>query len=247
MVKKELIYFILPCLIATTPFAILGYFTPRSFVAYECLLIIVTTTNIQTICEYFVEYKHYKKVVIIVSCLATIIVFVRFLPSIYGAGRYILPYKWKMTKQLETAQEEEIKDVVVSKFLFTDKIAREKMINADNFFLDLDSNAVVNTYMALYYKFDKIHAISDIDYLIEIETDLTESIDYGIINQDTLELICVVNASDKLTFTIPKEQFGTYVVDCRDKDLRSHVKSIRVRAVGEGMENPDIEDFINQK
>ena len=89
LVKKELVQFILPCMIATIPFAILGYFTPRSFVAYECLLIIVTTANIQYICEYFIKYKHYKKILIAVSCLTTIIVFTRFLPSIYGAGRYL--------------------------------------------------------------------------------------------------------------------------------------------------------------
>ena len=118
--------------------------------------------------------------------------------------------------------------------------------NIDNFFITTESNSVVNTYLSLYYKFDRISAISDIDYLVEIETDITQNVDYGIVNKDTLELIQVVTASDKLIFTIPKAQFGTYVVDCRDKDLRSHVKSVRVRAVGEEMQNPDIEQLINQ-
>ena len=247
LIKKELIYFVLPCIIATIPFAILGYFTPRCFVPYEMLIIIIASTNIQYICEYFKENKYYKKALVIISCIVTIIVFVRFLPSIYGAGRYILPYKIKMTKQLEEAKSNEEKDVVVSKFLFTDKMERDKMINPDNFFLETASNAVVNTYMALYYNFDLIYAISDIDYLIEIDTDLTEPVDYGILNKDTLELISVVNASDKIIFTIPKEQLGTYVVDCRDKELRSHIKSVRIRAVGEEIENPDIEQLINQE
>ena len=71
--------------------------------------------------------------------------------------------------------------------------------------------------------------------------------DYGIINKDTLELISVVTASDKICFAIPKAQYGTYVVDCRDKDLRSHVKSVQIRGVGEEMENPDLEKLINQE
>lgn len=243
LLKKELLYFILPIIIATLPFAYLGYFTPRSFASYECIIIIITTTNLQFIVEHF---KDYKKTWIAISSLVTIVVFIRFLPSVYSAGRYLLPYKLKMTKQLETAQREGLKDVVVSKFLFTDKIYREKMINVDNFFIDTHSNTVANTYMALYYKFDTIHAISDIDYFIEIETDITDIVDYGIIDKDTLELIFVVQGSDKISFAIPKDKLGTYVIDCRDKDLRGHVKNVRIRAVGEELENPDLEVLINQ-
>ena len=53
--------------------------------------------------------------------------------------------------------------------------------------------------------------------------------------------------SDKLTFAIPIEQYGTYKVDCRDKDLRSHIKKVKVRAVNEEKENPNIEDLIFQE
>lgn len=244
LIKKQIIYFILPCIIATTPFAIMGYFTPRSFLPYECLIIIITTTNIQLIVEHF---KEYKKVLIGVSCFITVVVFARMLPTTYSDVRYILPYKIKMTNQLEQAKQNGEKDVVVSKFLFMDKIHREDMINVDNFFIETSSSSVVNTFLSIYYKFDCVRAISDIDYLIEIDTDIAENIDYGIVNKDTLELIQIVSANNKIVFTIPKEKLGTYVIDCRDKDLRSHVKSIRIRAVGEEMENPDIEQLINQE
>ena len=153
----------------------------------------------------------------------------------------------KVTKQLEKAKENGEKDVVVSKFLFTDKICREHLINIDNFFLDTSSGNSPNVYSSLYYGFDCIRAISDIDYLIELNTDITEIVDYGILNKDTLDLIAVVPASDKIVFTIPKEQLGTYVVDCRDKDLRSHVTGVRIRGVGEEIENPDLEILINQE
>jgi len=243
LLKKELIYFVLPCIIATLPFAYLGYFTPRSFVPYECLIIIIMATNIGILTEYFVKYK---KSIIAICIVATVIVFARMLPTTYSDVRYLLPYKLKLTRQLEENKLNGTKDVVVSEFLFTDKFHREDMINPDNFFAQSYTNNMVNVYMSLYYKFDCIRAISDIDYLVEIETDIDHDVTYGILNKDTLELISVVTASDKLVFTIPKEQFGIYVVDCRDKDLRSHVKSVRVRGVGEEMENPDIEDFINQ-
>lgn len=243
LLKKEIIYFILPCIIATVPFSIMGYFPPRSFVPYEALIIIVTVTNLQFMTEHF---QQYKKSIIAVSSIATIIVFARMLPNTYSAIRYIFPYKLKVTEQLEEAQAKGEKDVVVSKFLFTDKIHREDLINIDNFFIDTSTGHGVNVYLSLYYKFDCIRAISDIDYLIEIDTDIDQTIDYGIINKDTLELISIVPASDKICFTIPKEKLGTYVVDCRDKDLRSHVKSVRIRAVGEELENPDLEILINQ-
>lgn len=244
LIKKEIVHFIIPCIIATIPFSIMGYFPPRTFLPYEALIIIIATTNIQVISEHF---KEYKKALIAVSCVITIIVFARMLPSTYSAIRYIFPYKLKVTRQLEEARNNREKDVVVSRFLFMDKIHREDFINIDNFFIDLSTGHGVNVYLSLYYKFDRIRAISDIDYLVEIDTDITENVDYGIINKDTLELLQVVTASDKIVFAIPKEKLGTYVVDCRDKDLRSHVKSVRIRAVGEEIPNPDIEQLINQE
>lgn len=244
LLKKEILYFIIPCMIATIPFAIMGYFAPRCFVPYEALLTSCLCANVQYLEQYFSKYK---KTIIGITILVIIIVFTRMGFSVYSDIRYILPYKIKVTKQLKTASKNEEKDVIVSKFLFMDKICREKMINIDNFFITTDSGSVVNTYASLYYKFDFLRAISDIDYLVEIGTDITENVDYGIINKDTLELISVVTASDKLVFTIPKEQYGTYVVDCRDKDLRSHVTYLRVRCVGDEIDNPNIEDFINQE
>lgn len=244
LIKKEIIYFIIPCVIATMPFALMGYFTPRCFVPYEALIIIIAVTNIQVICEHFAQFK---RLPIGMACIVTIFVFARMLPNTYSAIRYIFPYKLKVTKQLEEAREKGEKDVVVSKFLFMDKIHREELINIDNFFLDISTQHGVNTYLSLYYQFDCVRAISDIDYLIEIDTDITDTIEYGIIDKNTLELIQIIPASDKICFTIPKEKLGTYVVDCRDKDLRSHVKSVRIRAVGEEMKNPDLEQLINQE
>ncbi len=243
LLKKEIIYCILPCIVATIPFSIMGYFTPRCFVPYEALLISIIVANSQII---MAHYATHKKISIMVACVATILVFAHLLPTTYSDVRYILPYKIKLTHQLEQAQENGEKDVVVSKFLFMDKICREDLINVDNFFLETSTTSVVNTFLALYYKFDCIRAISDADYLIEIDTDITQNVDYGIVNKDTLELISIITASDKICFTIPKEMLGTYVVDCRDKDLRTHVKKVRIRAVGEEMQNPDLEMLINQ-
>ena len=243
LIQKEIIYFMIPCIIATTPFAIMGYFTPRCFVPYEILIIIIMTTNVQVISQHI---SSHKKTLIGVSFLVTILVFGKMLPTTYSDIRYILPYKIKMTKQLEEAKQNGEKDVIVSKFLFMDKIRREDLINIDNFFIETNRDSVVNVYLSLYYGFDCVRAISDIDYLIEIDTDITENVDYGILNKNTLELISIVTASDKICFTIPKQQLGTYVVDCRDKDLRSHVKSVRIRAVGEEIEHPDLEQLINQ-
>lgn len=242
--KKEILYCVIPCLIATIPFSIMGYFPPRCFVPYEALMIITTCANIQFLEEKFINYK---KVIVVISAIVSIIVLARMLPNIYPAARYIFPYKIKVTRQLEEAQRNGEKDVVVSKFLFLGSIHIEDWINIHNFFIETDSNNIVNVYTSIYYKFDKVRAISDIDYLVEIDTDITENVDYGIINKDTLELISIVTASDKIVFTIPKAQFGTYVVDCRDKDLRTHVKNVKIRGVNENIENPDIEMLINQE
>ena len=165
LIRKEILYFLIPCVIATIPFSIMGYFPPRTFVPYEALIIAITTANIQTICEHF---KEHKKWIIGISCIVTVIVFARMLPTTYSDVRYILPYKLKVTKQLEKAKNAGEKDLVVSKFLFMDKIRREDLINIDNFFLETSSDAAPNLFTSIYYKFDKIAAISDIDYIVDL-------------------------------------------------------------------------------
>ena len=122
----------------------MGYFPPRCFVPYEALMIAVVAANIQFICEHFSEYK---KSIIGVCIVVTIVVFARMLPNTYSAIRYIFPYKLKVTNQLEEAQAKGEKDIVVSRFLFMDKIYREEFINIDNFFLDLSTDHGVNTYL----------------------------------------------------------------------------------------------------
>lgn len=102
LIKKEIIYFILPCIIATTPFAIMGYFTPRCFVPYEALIIIIATTNIQLIVKHFAQYK---KSLIAIAAITTIVVFARMLPTTYSDIRYLLPYKLKLTNQLTEAKK----------------------------------------------------------------------------------------------------------------------------------------------
>ena len=64
LIKTELLYFILPALIATIPMAIISYFPPRAFLAYELMFMIVFTKNVCYIVDYF---KNYEKLIAICS------------------------------------------------------------------------------------------------------------------------------------------------------------------------------------
>ena len=53
IITLEFLNFILPAFIATVPMAVIGYFPPRAFLAYELMFVIVLAKNVTIISEYF--------------------------------------------------------------------------------------------------------------------------------------------------------------------------------------------------
>lgn len=236
-IKIEVLNFILPSLIATVPMAVIGYFPPRAFLAYEVMFMIIFAHNVFIISE-----KLDKKYIVlaILSIAFSLIVFGRFSPSTLGQINYIIPYKEKVTNQYEEAARKGEKDVLVSKFEFINWIHKEDYINISNFFPEFDYHMPVNALISQYYGFDRVTAISDNDYLIEIEVDTQGINPYYVIDKTTGENIYTMEYDNFIRYTVPKEKFGEYLLDCRQNDLQEKIINCKIRYIGGEMSQEEI-------
>lgn len=236
-IKNQFLYFILPSLIATIPMAIITYFPPRAFLAYEVMFMIVFARNIVIISE---SLKKYNLLIAIISILFSLIVFGKFSPSTLGQINYIIPYKDKVTSEYEQALANGEKDVLVSKFEYANWIHAEDWINIANFFPEFDYHMPVNALISQYYGFDRLTAIGDNDYLIEIEVDTDGINPYELIDKETKTSIQYMEYDEFIRYTIPKDKLGEYVLDCRKNNLKDKILSYKVRFIGGELANTDI-------
>lgn len=243
LIKEEGLFFVLPALIATLPMAVISYFPPRAFLAYEVLFMIVLAKNVYYLAEHF---EKYEKTIAIVSIILTLFVFEKFSPSTLGQINYIIPYKNKVTMQYEEAKAKGQRDVVVSKFEFLQWIHREDGINIDNFFPEFIYKMPVNALIAQYYGFDRVTAIADNEYLIEIQVD-TEGINkYYVIDIETGEKVQEMEYDNFVRYPIPKDKLGKHKLESEDGKLEDIVLDYKVQYVGGELTKDEVkvEDLI---
>ena len=243
LAKEELLFFILPALIATIPMAMIAYFPPRAFLAYETLFMIVLAKNVYYLAE---KFGKYEKTIAVISILLTLFVFGRFSPSTLGQINYIIPYKAKVTSQYEEAKAKGEKDVVVSEFEFLQWIHREDGINIYNFFPEFIYKMPVNVLIAQYYGFDRVTAIGDDEYLIEIQVDTQGINEYEVIDIDTGEVVQELEYDNFARYSIPKEKLKKYKLKAVNNNIEEIVLDYQVQFVGGRLtkEQVSIEDLI---
>ena len=228
-IKTEVLYFIFPAIIATIPMAIISYFPPRAFLAYEMMFMIIFAKNI----TYMAEKLENKNIIIaIISIICSLIIFGKFSPSTLGQINYIIPYKEKVTLQYEEAAKKGEKDVLVSKFEYANWIHADDWINIANFFPEFNHQMPVNALISEYYGFERVTAIGDFDYLIDFEVD-TEGINqYTVIDKTTGESIQYMEYANSIRYCIPKDKLGIYVLDCRENELQNKILKYKVKYIG---------------
>lgn len=243
IVKEELLFFILPALIATLPMAVISYFPERAFLAYETMFMIVLSKNTYYLAE---KFEKYEKIIAILSILLTLFVFGRFSPSTLGQINYIIPYKEKVTAQYEEAKAKGEKDVVVSKFEFLQWIHREDGINIYNFFPEFIYKMPVNILIAQYYGFDRVTAIGDNEYLIEVQVCTDGINEYEVVDIETGEVVQEMEYDNFIRYPIPKEKLGKHKLKAVSEKLGELVLDYQVQFVGGNLtkEQVKIEDLI---
>ena len=240
--KTELFHFILPILIATLPMAVIGYFPPRAFLAYELMFAIVLAKNVTIIADYFDE----KNVIMaLVSIILTLFVFGKYSPSTLAQIRYIFPFKHNVTAEYEEAVKNGEKDVVVTAFKYLPWIHVYDYINIHNFFPEYNYHMPVNAIISMYYDFDRITAIGEDEYLVEIVVDKEGINPYEVIEKETEKNIYTMEYDNEIRFTVPKDKLGNYLLDCRKNDVQNKIISYRVRSIEEDItENVKLEQLI---
>ncbi len=229
LIKLELLFFILPTIIALIPMAVISYFPERAFLAYETIILMIFAKNIQVI---FRKFENYDIAVAILSIVLTLFVFAKYSPSTLAQINYLIPYKNKVTKQYETAVEKGERDVVVSEFDKEQWIHSEDYINIANFFPILDWHWPTNQLICQYYGFDRVTAVGDNEYLIEIEVDTEGINEYDLIDIDTGENVGHMEYDNLIRYTISREQLKKFKLDFRKNGLANKIKNIRIRYVG---------------
>ena len=234
IIKKEVLYFILPALIGTLPMLVISYFPPRAFLPYEAMFMIVLSANVQYIAEYF---KKYEKTIAVVSVILTLIVFRKYSPSTLAEIRYIIPYKEKVTSQYEEAAKKGEKDVLVSNFKYSQWIHIEDWINIHNFFPEFNPGMPVNVFISMYYGFDRVTAIGDDEYVIEIKLNSDETNTYFVTEKETGIQIYMMQYNDVIRYTIPKDKLGSYLLT---EDISNKVIDYSVRYIGGDLSKAEV-------
>ena len=239
---EELLFFILPTIIAVVPLTIIKFFPERAFLAYETMFMIVLAKNVQIIAEYLEDEKRYDVVIAGVSIVCTLFVFAKFSPSTLADINYLIPYKNKLTHELEEAHAKGEKDVVVSGFEYGQWIHADDYINISNFFPVLDYHMPTNQLMCRYYSFDRLTAVKDDEYLIEVTVD-TEGINpYDLINVEDGENVGHMEYDNCIRYTVPKDSFKKFKLVLEDVK----VLDIKVRSVNETVSKDQysVEDIV---
>ena len=244
LLKREVLFFILPMIIATLPMAIISYFPPRAFLPYEILIIMITSCNVGIIAK---KFEKYYPVLAVISVALVLVVFRRYAPSTLAEIRYIIPYKYALTNALEEARDRGDKHALVPEFKYIDWIHREDYINIDNFFVEWRADMPINQMTAMYYGFDKVTAIGEDEYLIQLTVD-TEGINtYFVIDKTTGIQQHMMEYANEIEFTIPKSELGNFVLNCRVNDVENQILDYKVKAIGGvelSKEEVSIDDLI---
>ncbi len=157
MLKSQII-FILPVIIALLPMLLINEFPVRATLPYETLIMVGILAN----SEYIVKNLGFKKTVIIFQIIVTIGIGYKLLKNVSVAQNYMLPYKEKIATEINIAKMQNQKDVVLSAFEHTDKIAE---LGKFNLLVDFSPQSskeyLTNMYMSTYYGFDSIVAVKD--------------------------------------------------------------------------------------
>lgn len=152
MLKLHVIL-IVTFIVALIPMILISEFPSRSTLPYEAILLIGILANSSVI----IENLNLKKSLIIIEIILTIGIYYRLSNNIFTAQKYMVPYKEKITSEINQAKEEGKKDIVLSAFEESNKV---QLLGPRSWLIDFspteDKDNIINQYMARFYGFDSI-------------------------------------------------------------------------------------------
>ena len=105
----------------------------------------------------------------------------------------------------------------------------------------------INQMTAMYYGFDKVTAIGEDEYLIQLTVDTKGINTYFVIDKTTGIQQHMMEYANEIEFTIPKSELGNFVLNCRVNDVEDQILDYKVKAIGGvelSKEEVSIDDLI---
>lgn len=140
-------------IIALMPMVIISEFPPRATLPYEAIILVGILAN----CSIIIKELDLRKTIIVIEVICTIGICYKLSKNISIAQNYMLPYKEKITMEINQAKKQGEKDVVLSEFEESNRIvALGPTSLLVNFAPTESKDHIINEYMAKFYGFDSI-------------------------------------------------------------------------------------------
>ena len=102
----------------------------------------------------------------------------------------------------------------------------------------------VNALICVYYGFDRVTAVGDYDYLIELEMNTEGIHNYAIYEKETWTPIQFMEYDEHIRYCIPKDKLGSYVLYSEEEGLKNKILSADVRYIGGELSEVNVDDLI---
>lgn len=234
-IGKELLYFILPMLIALIPMIIIPEFPARSMLAYELCIIIATTKNVEIIEE---NLKGERKGLFVVTSIAVILAIYPMMHKASFAYKYIKPYREQLQLAIDNGIQKGEKDIVVPKFEYYEN-AKQLEVLTDIFPKESDI-CIINTYMSIYYGVDSISAIPRGTIILEADLEGEDSIqNYNMVSKLNGQIMSSrilgtelqmpnMNYQNRMVFIIPESYLQETYLDV-PKEIQDKITHVFVK------------------
>lgn len=242
--KKQLLYYILPVVIALVPMLIISEFPQRAMFPYETFIILSIISNLKII---YNKISDKSRLLLSINIILSFLIIYDFGMGLSLSQKYMKEYKDEVNLEIKLSQIEEKKDVLVSKFMYWGQI--NKSINSLllNYGPIDDKSSIMNVYMASYYGFDTICALAENEYIVRIIFDNEEELkESDVIDTQTNKNVSksfVYNKNNEIYFIIPKEKLGIYKLDLPE-NLKNKKYKLDVSSLSDNFECKSEQAFI---
>lgn len=235
--KKQLIYVMLPCMVAILPMFIIAEFYDRAMLPYEVLLIVGCIYNIKELATNSDTAKKYVGIVSVVAIIVTIAPMAR--DTVFCVN-YLKPYKLQIEADAEQQMHDGKKVIVLKQFEQKDEVPNDGIISKEFFFDPLNTD-IRNYYAARYYGGEALYCISDNMCQMEFELDANYSTEQYQAIDENGEVVAeqiedaehpVLPLENRIIFQVPKDEYLTLHYQL-PQEVRNHITNVVCRVDGE--------------
>lgn len=235
--KKQLIYVMIPCVVAILPMFIIAEFYDRAMLPYEVLLIAGCIYNIKELAANSNATNKYVGIVSMVAVIATIAPVVR--DTVFCVNN-LKPYKLQIEAEAEQQIHDGKKVIVLKQFEQKDKVPNDGIISKEFFFDPLNTD-IRNYYAARYYGVEALYCIPDNMCQMEFELDTDFSTEQYQTTDETGEVVAeqirdaehpVLPLGNRIVFQVPKDEYLKLHYQLL-QEVRIHITKVVCRVDGE--------------